>query len=66
VRIFKNKPFERFARKASLADEILRKVVADAERGLVDTDLGGGSKPLVIISWRNLLAALLALALSSG
>jgi hypothetical protein len=42
VRIFKNKPFERFAHKAKLEDEILRKAVADAERGLVDADLGGG------------------------
>ena len=39
---FKNKPFERFARKARIADEILRKAVADADRGLVDADLGGG------------------------
>ncbi len=42
MRIFKNRPFERFARKARLEDEILRKAVADAERGLVDADLGGG------------------------
>ena len=42
MRIFKNKPFVRFARKAALGDEALRKVVSDAEMGLVDADLGGG------------------------
>jgi len=42
VRIFKNKPFVRFARKASLGDDALRKAIKDAERGLVDADLGGG------------------------
>ncbi len=42
MRIFKNKPFVRFARKAGLADAALRKAVSDAERGLIDADLGGG------------------------
>jgi hypothetical protein len=42
VRIFKNKSFLRFARKAALGDEALRKAVEDAERGLVDANLGGG------------------------
>jgi hypothetical protein len=42
VRIFKNKPFSRFARKAGVNNGQLRAAIADAERGLVDADLGGG------------------------
>jgi hypothetical protein len=42
VRIFKNKPFARFARKARLADDELRKAIEAIGRGLVDADLGGG------------------------
>jgi hypothetical protein len=42
VRIFKNKPFARFARKARLAYGELRKAVEAIGRGLVDADLGGG------------------------
>ena len=42
MRIFKNKPFTRFARKADLGDKELEKAIADAARGLVDADLGGG------------------------
>lgn len=42
MRVFKNKPFARFSRKAGLADAALMKAVAEAERGLVDADLGGG------------------------
>jgi hypothetical protein len=42
VRIFKNKPFARFARKADLDDAALCKAIAGAERGLIDADLGGG------------------------
>jgi hypothetical protein len=42
MRVFKNKSFARFSRKAGLADSALMKAVADAERGLVDADLGGG------------------------
>jgi hypothetical protein len=42
VRIFKNKPFARFARKARLADSALCEAVADIQRGLIDADLGGG------------------------
>lgn len=42
MRIFRNKPFTRFAIKAGLDDAALRKAVADAERGLVDAKLGGG------------------------
>lgn len=42
MRIFKNRPFARFARKSGLSDAALLKAVRDAERGLVDADLGGG------------------------
>ena len=42
MRIFKNKSFARFARKARLEDAALREAVANAERGLIDADLGGG------------------------
>lgn len=42
MRIFKNKPFARFAKKARIADEDLCRAIDDAERGLVDADLGGG------------------------
>ena len=42
MRIFKTKPFARFARKVGLGDVALCKAVADAERGLLDADLGGG------------------------
>jgi hypothetical protein len=42
VRIFKNKPFARFARKAGLDDGALRKAIEAVGRGLVDADLGGG------------------------
>ena len=42
MRVFKNKPFARFARKAGLNDEVLRQAIDAAKRGLVDADLGGG------------------------
>jgi hypothetical protein len=42
MRIFKNKAFARFARKARLEDSALRQAVSDVERGLIDADLGGG------------------------
>lgn len=42
MRIFKNKPFARFARKAGLDNPALCESIADAERGLIDADLGGG------------------------
>jgi hypothetical protein len=42
VRIFKNKAFIRFARKARMKDEALRAAIERAERGLIDADLGGG------------------------
>lgn len=42
MRVFKTKPFARFARKAGLTDANLRHAVAAVERGVVDADLGGG------------------------
>jgi len=40
--VFKYKPFARFARKTEIDDEGLCKAVDDADRGLIDADLGGG------------------------
>jgi len=42
LRIFKNKEFIRFARKSRISDAALCKAVMDAEKGLIDADLGGG------------------------
>lgn len=42
MRIFKNKPFARFAKKARLSDTALCEAISNAERGLIDADLGGG------------------------
>ncbi|MGC9945103.1 MAG: type II toxin-antitoxin system RelE/ParE family toxin [Bryobacteraceae bacterium] len=42
MRIFKNKAFMRFAKKAGLDDSTLSKSIQDAARGLVAADLGGG------------------------
>lgn len=42
MRVFKNKSFARFARKARITDAILCAAIADASRGLIDADLGGG------------------------
>lgn len=42
MRIFKTKAFARFARRENLDDAALRRAVRDAERGLIDADLGGG------------------------
>ncbi len=42
MRVFKNKAFARFARKARITDGVLCAAVADASRGLIDADLGGG------------------------
>nr|WP_252365035.1 type II toxin-antitoxin system RelE/ParE family toxin [Sphingobium yanoikuyae] len=40
--MFKNRWFERFARKERLDDEALRDAVRRADSGLIDADLGGG------------------------
>jgi hypothetical protein len=42
LRIFKNKSFARFAKKADISDSALCKAIANAEHGLIDADLGGG------------------------
>jgi hypothetical protein len=42
VRIFRNKSFTRFARKARITDAELYEAIANVERGLIDADLGGG------------------------
>jgi hypothetical protein len=42
VRIFKSRWFQRFARKEGIADGVLREAVAQAEKGQIDADLGGG------------------------
>lgn len=42
MRIFRNKPFSRFARKAGFSDADLAEAVERVSQGLVDADLGGG------------------------
>ena len=42
MRIFKNKPFARFARKNEIDDSELCEAIKDADRGLIGADLGGG------------------------
>ena len=42
MRVFKNKPFARFSRKARIPDAALCAAVAEASSGLVGADLGGG------------------------
>lgn len=41
MQVFKTKTFARFARKAHLEDAALCEAIANAERGLIDADLGG-------------------------
>jgi hypothetical protein len=42
MRVFKSKPFERFARQSGIDDSSLLDAVHRAERGQIDADLGGG------------------------
>ena len=42
MRIFKAKTFARFARRERIIDASLREAIEQAERGLVNADLGGG------------------------
>ncbi|CAN5733270.1 type II toxin-antitoxin system RelE/ParE family toxin [soil metagenome] len=42
MRIFKTKPFARFAGREKVADAALIEAVRRAERGIFDADLGGG------------------------
>jgi len=41
LRIFKNAWFKRFAGREKISDDALAKVIAMAEKGAVDVDLGG-------------------------
>ena len=42
MRIYKTKAFARFARSERIADATLCEAIANAERGLIDADLGEG------------------------
>lgn len=42
VRIYKTKVFARFVRRERIADTSLSEAVANAEKGLIAADLGGG------------------------
>lgn len=42
MRVFKTKPFGRFARSEGISDAALREAVSRAEAGRIDADLGGG------------------------
>ncbi|MCW5700805.1 MAG: type II toxin-antitoxin system RelE/ParE family toxin, partial [Rhodospirillales bacterium] len=42
MRVFKTKPFARFADREGIADAELREAILRAEDGLIDADLGGG------------------------
>ena len=42
MRIFKNKPFGRFARKNGIGDEDVCHAIRDIERAQITADLGGG------------------------
>ena len=42
MRVFVTHPFRRFQRKEQLRDAQLAQAIADAERGLINADLGGG------------------------
>ncbi|OGT78255.1 MAG: addiction module toxin RelE [Gammaproteobacteria bacterium RIFCSPLOWO2_02_FULL_56_15] len=42
TRVFKNKWFVRFARQEGIEDAALCEAISRAEKGLIDTDLGGG------------------------
>ncbi len=42
MRVFRTRPFGRFARSEDITDSVLREAVARAEEGRIDADLGGG------------------------
>ena len=42
MRIFKTKPFDRYARRAVIADAALCQAVREASQGNIDASLGGG------------------------
>lgn len=41
LRIFKTKPFSRFAKRERITDAMLYEAVERAEKGILDADLGG-------------------------
>lgn len=41
MRVFKNTWFVRFAKREKLNDDVLRKAIEEAERGVISADLGG-------------------------
>lgn len=42
MRIFTNAWFRRFARRENIDNKTLKEAIARADKGLIDTDLGGG------------------------
>lgn len=42
MRAFKTSAFAKFARKAGLSDTVLWRAASEADRGLIDAELGGG------------------------
>ena len=42
MRLFKTRPFSRFASDNDIADNELLSAIVRAEQGLIDADLGGG------------------------
>lgn len=40
--VYKFKPFARYARRAGISDEMLRRAAREIEAGQIDADLGGG------------------------
>ena len=42
IRIFKNKAFTRFAKKSHISDYDLCQAITNAQKGLIDADLGSG------------------------
>ena len=64
MRIFKTRWFARFSKAEKITDKLLAVAIANAERGLVDADLGGGLIKLRIArpgagksgGWRTVIA----------
>jgi len=53
MRLFKTKPFARFAAKERIADSVLREAVYRAAAGLIDADLGGGVNKALQAAMKN-------------
>jgi len=54
MRVFKTKPFARFANREGIAEKELCEAVRRAERGVIDADLGGG---VLSSAWRGKVRA---------